>query len=127
MDIALFRAAFPEFSDEVKYPDPQLTFWSTAADALLNVERWGALLTQGRYLFVAHNIALAAVDVIAGDAGRTPGLTAGVITNKTVGGVSISYDANSVMLEGAGNYNMTKYGREFWQLMNIVGMGGYQV
>lgn len=127
MDIAAFRSAFPEFANEQKYPDPMLTFWSELGTLLLNEERWGDLLTHGLYLYVAHNITLATIDMSSGDAGRTPGLTAGIITNKTVGDVSVSYDVNSVALENAGNYNMTKYGREFWQLMNIVGMGGAQV
>lgn len=127
MDITAFRNAFPEFTDETKYPDAMLEFWYSIGESLLNAERWDSLLIQGLYLFVAHNITMQSVDVSNSDKGRTPGQTAGVITSKSVGGVSVSYDASSSYLENAGNFNMTKYGRDYWQLMNIIGMGGSQV
>lgn len=127
MDIATFRAAFPEFADTTKYTDAMITFWASVGDLLLNEERWDTLYDYGLQLYVAHNITLQSQDVASATIGRTPGLTAGVITSKSVGGVSVSYDAHSVFFELAGNYNMTKYGRDYWQLMNIVGMGGYQI
>lgn len=127
MDITAFRAAFPELADTTKYTDAMITFWASIGDILLNELRWDTLLTQGLWLYVAHNITLQAQDITSSATGRTPGMTAGVITNKSVGGVNVSYDASSVFFELAGNYNMTKYGRDFWQLMQIVGTGGYQV
>ena len=127
MVIDTFRQSFPEFADEAKYTDEMITFWSEMGTSFMNATRWGSLLTYGLYLFVAHQITLSAIDVAAADSGRTPGLTAGVISNKSVGGVSVSYDVNSTTLQDAGNYNMTKYGREFWKLMRIVGTGGAQV
>ncbi len=128
MDISAFRLAFPEFADEVRYPDAMITFWSSAGLLLLNETRWGDLLTHGLWLYVAHNITLASADMSAGDAGTYPGKgVGGVITGKSVDGVSVNYDTQSMTLEGAGNYNTTKYGREFWQLAMIVGMGGQQL
>lgn len=127
MDITAFRTAFPELADTTKYTDAMITFWASIGDLLLNELRWDTLLTQGLWLYTAHNIVLQAQDVASSSTGRTPGLTAGVITGKSVGGVSINYDANAVFFELAGNYNMTKYGRDFWQLMQIVGTGGYQI
>lgn len=128
MDITEFRLAFPEFADETKYPDPMITFWSSAADLLLNETRWGTLYTHGIWLFTAHNIILASADVASADSGAYPGAgIGGLVSNKGVDGVSIGYDTGATRLEGAGNYNMTKYGRELWWLMNLVGMGGYQV
>lgn len=128
MDISAFRLAFPEFADEVKYPDEMITFWSSAGLLLLNEERWGDLLQHGLWLYVAHNIVLGSADMSAGDAGRYPGAgVGGVISNKSADGVSVGYDTRAFTLDNAGNYNMTKYGREFWQLMMIVGMGGQQL
>jgi len=127
MDIAAFRAAFPEFADTTKYTDAMITFRATMGEALLNEERWGDLLTYGLYLFVAHNLVLDAKDEESAAAGRAPGLMAGVVTGKGVGGVSINYDAGHTQFENAGNFNMTKYGRDFWQLLQIVGMGGQHV
>lgn len=128
MDITEFRLAFPEFADEVKYPDAAITFWSGIGETLLNEERWGDLLTAGLYLYTAHNITLAYADRVAGEKNRNPGSgVGGVMANKSVGDVSVGYDTHAITLEGAGNYNSTKYGREFWQLMLIVGMGGQQL
>jgi hypothetical protein len=127
MDITAFRSAFPEFTDETKYPDAMLEFWYGIGETLLNADRWDSLLTQGLYLYVAHNASLQSTDVSNAEKGRTPGNTAGVITNKGVGGVSISYDAGSSFFNDAGNFNMTKYGRDYWQLAMIVGTGGKQV
>ena len=127
MDISTFRTSFPEFADETKYPDAMITFWDTVGTSLLNATRWGNLLTIGLYLYVAHQIIMQSKDVALSVRGKYPGLAAGVITNKSVDGVSVSYDVGSATLENAGNYNQTRYGREFWKLVQIVGMGGYQV
>jgi hypothetical protein len=128
MDISAFRLAFPEFADEVRYPDAMITFWSSAGLLLLNETRWGDLLTHGLWLYVAHNITLGSADMAAGDSGVAPGRgVGGVMSSKGVDGVSVGYDTSSMTLEGAGNYNTTKYGREFWQLAMIVGMGGQQL
>jgi hypothetical protein len=71
---------------------------------------------------------LGSADMASGDSGAYPGKgVGGIVTNKSVDGVSVSYDTNSITLDGAGNYNSTKYGREFWQLAMIVGMGGQQL
>lgn len=124
MDNATFRENFPAFASEVKYPDTMIAFWAGIGDKLLNQVRWGDLYEHGLELFVAHKITLEAKNVTDGAAGRTPGLTTGVISSKSVGGVSVSYDTNMASLSDAGNYNMTQYGRDFWQLVQIVGMGG---
>lgn len=127
MDIDNFRLSFPEFADEGVYPPEMVTFWSSIADKLLNVSRWGDLFDHGRQLFTAHNLVLAAQDAKAGDAGKAPGQQGGVISGKNAGGIGITYDTNSMTIQDAGNFNSTKYGRSFWQLLNIVGMGGAQV
>jgi len=127
MDLQAFRQAFPEFANEQTYPDPMVNFWAEVGDSRLNKDRWGDLLTQGMYLFVAHHISLAAQNVSAAARGRAPGQHSGILSGKGVGGVSANYDTSSVSFQDAGNWNLTQYGRDFWQLMNIVGMGGYYV
>lgn len=127
MDITAFRTTFPEFADEAKYPDTMVTTWATIGETLLNTERWATLYTTGLQLYVAHQITLAYQDLSQANKGRSPGSTGGVIGNKGVGDVSVSYDTHAITLESAGNFNMTRYGREFWNLMMIVGMGGYQL
>lgn len=127
MDQVAFRESFPEFTDESKYTEAMLTFWSSIGEKLLNEERWGDLLTHGLYLFVAHNIVLHAADIATSDKGKLPGQSLGIASSKSIGGANVTYDLGAFSLRDAGNYNMTKYGRDFWSLMNIIGMGGAQV
>lgn len=128
MDIALFRQSFPEFSDEYKYTDSMITFWSGLGEKLLNETRWDDFYVEGLQLFTAHHLIMAYQNETLAAANKTPGTGAsGVVSSKSVGGVSVSYDTGSITLQDAGNFNLTTYGRSFWQLMLIVGMGGYQV
>ena len=60
------------------------------------------------------------------EAGRIPGSPVGVQTSKSLGGASVSYDASSALMQGAGQWNLTSYGTRFYQLMRIIGMGGTQ-
>lgn len=127
MDLSAFRLAFPEFADEQIYPDPMLDYWASIANVMLPTQRWGMLLTQGTYLFVAHHATLSAKDVHIADEGQIPGQAGGTISSKGIAGISISYDTSGVSFENAGNYNSTRYGRDFWQLAMIIGTGGSYV
>ena len=122
-DIDAFRLNFPEFGDEVKFPPESVTFWSGVAEKRLNVLRWGELYNEGMSLYVAHNIALSALNVLDVDAGGTPGLTRGIITSESVGGVSVSRDLSSSTEDSAGYYNETVYGRQFFRLAKMIGIG----
>lgn len=122
MDEATFRAIYPEFRDVNAYPAAQVAFWLTASQARLDALRWGDMLDQGTALFMAHNIAISHL------AGRgVAGSFSGPTASKSVGGASISYDTNSSTIEGAGAYNLTSYGKQFWDLAMMVGAGGVQL
>lgn len=127
MDETTFRATFPEFADTTVYTPEMIEFWAGIGDKLLNVDRWRDLLGHGLDLYVAHKITLQAQDIAAAAKGKSPGQSGGIASSKSVGGVSVSYDVGSFSLQDAGNYNMTRYGRDFWALIQIVGMGGAQV
>lgn len=127
IDTCEFKKVFPEFADDNKYPPAQIEYWGSIAELRLNADRWGNLLTHGIDLMTAHYLTIARKNAIAGQVGRVPGEASGVITNKSVGGVNIGYDISSVALENAGNFNLSTYGREFWQLAKIVGIGGLQL
>lgn len=127
MDIAKFRASFPEFVDESVYTDGMLGFWSGVGEKMLNARRWDDLLEEGLFLFVAHHASLAAIRVGNSEFGDNPDSGLERISNKSLDGVSVSYDTSSTALNDAGNYNATSYGRQFWQLAMIVGTGGYQI
>lgn len=118
-----FRVAFPEFADAVKYPDPQVQFYIDLSGKMMNAGRWGELLDFGAQLFVAHNLALQRARILTANAGGTPGQAKGIQTSKSVGSVSVSYDASSVTEEGAGHWNLTIYGQQYYRLMMQIGAG----
>ena len=122
-----FREAFPEFANKTTYPTTQIDFWASIADTRLNVNRWGNLLVQGSYLFVAHYVSVSAQEKAAALAGVAAGAAAKVYSSESVGDVSANYDNQAMLEEKAGNYNLTFYGRELIRLARIVGIGGMQI
>lgn len=127
MDIPTFRTEFPEFADSSVYPDAQITFWATVAEAQVLLNIWGALQTQGVKLYVAHEITLAQQNFKAASNGGVPGSSGGIANSKTVGSVSVSYDSNSTSEKDAGWWNLTTYGKQFYRLARIFGAGCHQL
>ncbi len=125
--LADFRAAFPEFKDIVKYPDAMITFWSTFATAQVNCNRWKSQTLMGIYLYTAHEITLAAGNMKTGDIGGTPGSQSGPTNSKTVGSVTAAYDTQQTAEKGAGYWNLTTYGKQFFRLARTFGAGVVQV
>jgi len=124
---ATFRGAFPEFSDIVKYPDSQLAFWSALAVAQVNCNRWRGQTQTGVFLYVAHELTLAAINAKSGNIGGTPGTFAGPANTKTVGSVTAGYDSTVTSEKDAGYWNLTTYGKQFIRLARIFGAGGIQL
>lgn len=125
------RQNFPEFADTTRYPEVMVVFWLGYADKLLyDTRRWEDMRDYGIQLVAAHQITIAARNRAAAAAGGgagSPGGTAGAVSSKSVGGVSVSYDTGSTVLADGGYWNMTSYGVMFWQLVQIVGTGGFQL
>ena len=128
-DIAKFRSDFPEFdaSNPQVYSDSQITFWAGVGESLLNERRWGDLLPYGLELFVAHHISLAKAEQEASTLGQVAGQGAGLVSGEGAGGVSFNLDTQATLKSNAGNYNLTTYGREFYALVTIIGIGGAQL
>lgn len=122
--IEQFRVDFPEFTDEEKYSDSMLTFWSSLGDQLLNSNRWGDIRDYGLYLYTAHHVVIAAMNIDDVAAGDNPGSSGGIISSESVGGVSVSMDTGATLETDAGYWNMTIYGKQFYRLFRIVGSGG---
>ncbi|WP_158810460.1 DUF4054 domain-containing protein [Beijerinckia sp. L45] len=125
--IAQFRGDFPEFGSATAYPDTQVQMYLNLAEMRLNQTRWDELWTYGVELYTAHSLALAKMRAATAATGAAPGATTGIVTSKSVGGVSKSSDIGVATVEGAGTYNLTSYGSEFWQLVLQIGIGGVQV
>ena len=125
--VAQFRADFPEFGDAAAYPDTQVQRQLDLAELRLNPDRWDALWSYGVELYTAHNLALSKLRARTALTGGAPGATTGIVTSKSVGGVSKSSDIGVATVSGAGTYNLTSYGSEYWQLAQQIGIGGVQV
>lgn len=127
MDIPAFRTAFPEFQSTVTYPTEMITFWASIAELQVLPQVWRNMVTQGRELYVAHEITLAAQNVKSAAAGGVPGTSGGVPNTKTVGSVSVGYDSQSTSEKDAGYWNLTNYGKQFYRLAMMFGAGAVQL
>lgn len=127
MNAATFRADFPEFADEAKYPDALINLWLGIGAKRLPEDRWADLLDHGLGLFTAHHLVLARRNADAAAKGGAPGAAAGILSSKSVGPASASYDTGSAALEGGGHWNLTAYGTQFLALAQLVGAGGIQL
>lgn len=127
MDISLFRDSFPEFADIARYPDAQITLWSTFATAQVNCRRWGDQTNMGIMLYTAHEITLSAQNAKAANIGGVPGQASGPANSKTVGSVTVAYDTQQTAEKDAGYWNLTIYGKQFIRLARIFGSGGVQL
>lgn len=121
---ALFRAAVPAMADVAKYPDATLELYLGLAHENLNEGRLGDMYAMAQCWYAAHFIAL--VSQAAAAPGKPSGSVGGVISSKSVGGVSISYDVSSITNANAGQWNSTLYGRLLWPYLQMAGTGPLQ-
>jgi hypothetical protein len=98
----------PEYASDARGD----TFLELAA-LQMNATAWGARYPMGAAYLAAHMLTLADEDAEAGD-----GATAGAVTGKGAGDLSISYGGPSGGSVSATDalYMTTKYGREFLRL-----------
>lgn len=137
--VATFRADLKEFGDTTAFPDSTITYWIAMGGLLLPNDTWGLGAAEASSppttiydfaleMFVAHNVALEKLAQNSANAGGVPGISgAGIAASKSVGGVSISYDVNAGIIEGAGAWNYTVYGVRFIQLARLRGRGPVQI
>lgn len=119
MNIATFRANFPEFTDITKYPDSMITLWSTIATAQIVSDKWGDIVNQAIELYTAHNVLLAYNNKL--------GKRTAIQQSKSVGNVSVSHDTTSSIELNAGHWNLTTYGQMFIRLSRLYGAGCVQL
>lgn len=125
--VSAFRTAFPEFKDTQLYPDQMITFWSQVPLAQVNKSRWCNMYGLGFQLYLAHELVIAGRDRKSAEFGGVPGTSGGIATDKTVGSVSVGYDAQSTTEKDAGYWNQTTYGKQFIRLARLFGAGAIQL
>lgn len=123
-----FRKDFPEFAVPNKYNESALTFWlGLAYDHFFNAPRWGETLNIGVEMFVAHQLVLEADALAAVSVNGQPGQYVGAVSSESVDKVSVNYDTNTTVDEGAGHWNLTVYGKRYIRLARMIGAGGIQL
>lgn len=128
-DVPTFRTNFPAFADTTVYPDARVQFFIDTGSVMFNPYKWGYYLPMAVELFTAHMLALgqyAAVRAAGNPAGAVPGLSSGLMTNKSVSKVSVGYDVTTTAIEGAGPWNYTIFGQQLMWWMQLIGTGGYE-
>ena len=120
-DYPTFVAVFPEFANA---PYTAVTYWLSQAPLQLNQRRFGSNFDLASMLFVAHNLALGWQEKRTMEKGGIPGDALGPVSSKSVGGVSISYDAAGIAIPGAGAWNATSYGQRLYKMMQAAACGG---
>nr|DAO58740.1 MAG TPA: head to tail adaptor [Caudoviricetes sp.] len=123
-----FRADFPQFADETKFPTTMVQARLALADVLMSESRFGEdIFPYVVELFVAHYMTLYAADMRSSSVGGAGGANSGVQTSKSVDKVSVSYDVSATLNPDAGFWNNTRYGSEFWEYLMIFGAGAIQL
>lgn len=118
-----FRTAFPEFTSTTTYPGSQVDFWIAQGYAQLNAASFGAQLDLAVMLFVAHNVVLSARAAATAAKGQVVGASTGVVSSKSLGPGSMSYDTTLATYADAGIWNATIYGQRLYQMMRAYSAG----
>lgn len=114
---ASFKAFFPEFASA---DDARVQTFLDMSGNLVNSDVWGTLHDYGILYLSAHLLYLANASAV-GDGG-----TSGLISNKQVGDVSVSFlhsmpnSSKSTYFDAF--YNTTKYGQQYYNLCRLVGI-----
>jgi hypothetical protein len=129
--VAEFRTSFPQFGED-QFPDGRVTFWVGLAAKQLSADSWDDLWLEGVCLYAAHHLTLerAATLCADGTGGMQAAAGAVVSKSKSVGSVSSSESRAGAAATGrpdAGHWNDTIYGKQYWQLAQLVGAGGLMV
>lgn len=125
-----FKTFYPQFNTT---PESVLSEYLSQAEAICTEDRWQDMRNEGIRLYVAHKLTLylrtktaeGATDAQVASAGAAKG----IVTNKSVAGVSVGMSESSATtaITGWGAFKTTEYGIQFLTLARIVGIGGMYV
>lgn len=120
MDIVSYQQFIGFFPSFKKEPQELVEVYLNQA---LNYVSKGRFCNQ--WVFAVCLVAAHLITIFqrAGEGGSGGGI--GVVTSKSVGSVSVGVELAGVT-DGAGDWNLTIYGQEFWKLCQIFGIGGTQ-
>lgn len=128
-----FRGTYAQFTPDI-VSDDQVTEYITLCNSMISYELYGDAWKRAMSLAIAHFITM---DLMTQDTSATPtisGIVAtakgaiGMLTSKSVGDVSASYDTSYLeTLNSWGTWNLTIYGQQFASLAKLMGKAGMYV
>jgi hypothetical protein len=124
LDIANFRAAFPAFADEVKFPDALLNAqYANAGGFISQYDAWmglrGSTLDFALQLLLCH--LLYSFSLIAN------GQTNTVLSGSTVADVSVSLEPPPARTGWEWWLATSPYGLQLWSLLTVQSAGGWAI
>jgi hypothetical protein len=125
-----FKTMYPQFGE---VPDVVLQAWLNVALATLQYGRWKGYWTLGVGLFIAHFLTLYLQTMTPAGVSTAKilesGLAKGVVSSKSAGDLSKSYDFGAIASEfdGWGTYKQTVFGQQLVHFARLVGKGGMTV
>lgn len=128
-----FYTIYPQFMDLDELPNEVVDMYIMFANEVVKEKRYGKVWEMAIFLFLAHFLTLylmsttseqpEANEVIA--AGQTKGL----ISSKSVGDVSVSYDFSLAVstVESWGQFNLTTFGTQFANIAKFISKAGMYI
>jgi len=116
-DVATFRIRFPEFADNTEYPDARIQLFLDDTTCFIgtNEARWCGKYNLAHCYLAAHLLTIG-TGTEAGDTSST----AGPISSKSAGGVSVTRAVTSKDRSDADEfYSTTSYGQQFLTIRNM--------
>ena len=124
---AQFKADFPMFADGTLYPESSCQMYLNLANTVLDPGRFGDYINMAIELYTAHFLTLDAMDIKSARAGGILGQQGGQVSGKGVGQAHTEYETSGAIEPGGGHWNQTNYGKRYYRLCMMAGMGGVQV
>lgn len=119
--VADFRVRFPEFVDEVEYPDARINLFIGDSTVYIGTSEshWNGKYNLAQHYVTAHLLTIAE-NSAAGDSKSS----AGTVTSKSAGGVSVSRSTVAKDRSALDDFYMsTIYGQYFISLRNTCFVG----
>ena len=125
-----FYAVYPQFQGLDELPDMIVQMYIDFANEVVNIARWGKQWKLGMCLFVAHFCSVYLMSFVENNSEAAAviaaGQSKGLISSKSVGDVSVSYDFSLAMqnVDTWGQFNLTLFGNQFVSIAKLNSKGG---
>lgn len=125
-----FYAIYPQFQGLDELPDMIVQMYIDFANEVVNIARWGKQWKLGMCLFVAHFCSVYLMSFVENNSEAAAviaaGQSKGLISSKSVGDVSVSYDFSLAMqnVDTWGQFNLTLFGNQFVFIAKLNSKGG---